>query len=127
MENQIKEVVALTTVPGHEPYTFTGEQLSFSSKRTSPGLGQRSPVATLYLYKNHPHEGRKPSAKRRYVVTFEKREANGNLIVASYRSYPSLEKAAEKSPNDKMHRRLFKLVGMLDHMLDAQIETLGDD
>jgi len=119
---QTAEVTALTTAKGREPFEFTGELLAWASKRTEGRFGDNSPTATLRLYKN-VSERVKPA--RRYVLAFEKTEADGMLIVASYKTFPSLEKMAEKSPVDKMHRRICELAGVRDYMDDMKPAELG--
>ena len=119
---QIGEVAALTTTKGQEPFVFKGELMAWSSKRTDGRLGDTSPIAILRLYKNV--SGRvKPS--RRFIIAFEKIEADGSLITASYRSYTGLQKMAEKSPVDKMHRRICELVGVREYMSDMKPTEVG--
>lgn len=118
----IQEVAALTTTQGHEPFEFTGKLLAYTSKRTSGSMGDASPIAALYLFENVTPRRK---ASNRYVLAFQKCEADGMIITASYRTYTRLEKMAEKSPVDKMHRRICELVGVRDHMGDMKPTEVG--
>lgn len=93
-----------------EMIDLEGIFLAYASKRTSEAtMGDASPVAMLKLFLN---------TRGDYVLAFQKTEADGTPIIGSLKTFPRLEKLAEKVPCDKMHRRICDLMGVRHLMAD---------
>jgi hypothetical protein len=102
---EVAEITALTTIPEAQPFTFMGEMMAWSIKKVNSK--PNAPMATLRLFRNVSDN---VPNKRRFVLVFEKFTPDGRTIIASYRCFPSLAKLEEKSPDDKLHRRIVQLI-----------------
>ena len=127
MENHLKEYTVCFQNTDEEPtrlMTFDGELICYASKRTNQIIGDASPKARLRLFKNMSEKVR---SGKQYILAFERVTPEDELIVASYKTFTSLEALARRSPVDKMHRRICDLAGVRHLMRDMQIDEIGGE